>query len=161
MSEVPAHELYSLLIPLAHERLIVPRTCVAEVVTWQAPEAVDGAPQWYLGDIQWNNRPVPVISFEAASGHTSPSPGTRTRIVIFVALTQQISGGYFGMVTQGFPQLVRVNPDVVKPDHSRSFPDDGPVLCQVRMLNESPLIPNVEYLEELIGQEARQEAVSG
>ena len=155
MNEVPAHELYSLLIPLANERLIVPRTCVAEVVTWQAPDVVVGAPQWYLGDIQWNSRPVPVISFEAASGETSPPPGTRTRIVIFVALTANVAGGYFGMVTQGFPQLVRVNPDVVKPDHSRSFPDNSPVLCQVHMLNESPLIPNVEYLAELIGQECK------
>ncbi len=155
MSDVPSHELYSLLIPLAHERLIVPRTCVAEVVTWQTPEPVDGAPQWYLGDMQWNNRPVPVISFEAASGHTCPQPGTRTRIVIFVALTSQVPGGYFGMITQGFPQLVRVNPDVVKADPSRTFPERSPVLCQVRMLNESPLIPDIEYLEELIGQEAR------
>ena len=41
MSETPAHELYSLLIPLAQERLIVPRACVAEVVTWQAPEKME------------------------------------------------------------------------------------------------------------------------
>ena len=155
MNDIPAHELYSLLIPLVQERLIVPRTCVAEVVTWQAPEPVEGAPQWYLGDIQWNGRPVPVISFEAASGNPCPAPGTRTRIVIFVALTAQLSGGYFGMITQGFPQLVRVNPDVVKSDPSRTFPERSPVLCQVRMLNESPLIPDFEYLEELIGQESR------
>jgi chemosensory pili system protein ChpC len=155
MNDIPTHELYSLLISLANERLIVPRTCVAEVVTWQEPERVENAPQWYLGDIQWNGRPVPVISFEAASGHSSPPPGTRTRIVIFVALTSQLPGGYFGMITQGFPQLVRVNPDVVKSDPSRTFPERSPVLCQVRMLNESPLIPDFEYLEELIGQEVR------
>ena len=155
MNDIPAHELYSLLIPLVQERLIVPRTCVAEVVTWQAPEPVEGAPQWYLGDIQWNGRPVPVISFEAASGNPCPAPGTRTRIVIFVALTAQLSGGYFGMITQGFPQLVRVNPDVVKSDPSRSFPERSPVLCQVRMLNESPLIPDFECLEEMISEETR------
>ena len=48
---------------------------------------------------------------------------------------------------------MRVNPDVVKSDPSRSFPDHGPMLCQVRMLNESPLIPNFEYLEQLISEE--------
>jgi chemosensory pili system protein ChpC len=155
MNEVPAHELYSLLIPLGQERLIVPRTCVAEVITWQEPEVIDGAPPWYLGNITWSNRSIPVISFETATGQPCPAPGTRTRIVILVALTTQLSGGYFGMVTQGFPQLVRVNPDVVKSDPSRSFPERSPILCQVRMLNESPLIPDFEYLEELIGQEAR------
>ena len=155
MNDIPAHELYSLLIPLVQERLIVPRTCVAEVVTWQAPEPVEGAPQWYLGDIQWNGRPVPVISFEAASGNPCPAPGTRTRIVIFVALSSQIPGGYFGVITQGFPQLVRVNADVVKHDPSRKFPERGPILCQVRMLNESPLIPDFEHLEQLISEETR------
>ena len=40
------------------------------------------------------------------------------------------------MVTQGFPQLVRVSPDVVQPDDSRAFGERRPVICQVRMINE-------------------------
>ena len=155
MNETDTHELYSLLIPLAQERLIVPRACVAEDVTWQAPEKMPGTPPWYLGTIQWSGRPVPIISFEATCGQTFPPPGTRTRIVIFVALGSHITGGYFGVLTQGFPQLVRVNPDLVKPDPSRSFSDDGPILCQVRMLNESPLIPDFEWLEQKISEETR------
>ena len=155
MNDVPAHELYSLLVPLAQERLIVPRACVAEVVTWQAPEKMEGAPPWYLGTIHWSGRPVPVISFEAACGQPPPAPGTHTRIVIFVALGNYVTGGYFGVITQGFPQLVRVNSDVVKHDPSRSFPERGPILCQVRMLNESPLIPDFECLEQMIGEETR------
>jgi chemosensory pili system protein ChpC len=155
MNDTSPHEQYSLLVPLTEERLIVPRACVAEVVTWQQPEKMEGAPPWYLGTISWNGRSVPVISFEGTCGQALPTPGTRTRIVIFVALGNQITCGYFGVITQGFPQLVRVNPDVVKSDPSRSFSDHGPTLCQVRMLNESPLIPNFEYLEQLISEETR------
>ncbi len=148
-------ELYSLLIPLAQERLIVPRACVAEVITWQAPERMDGTPPWYLGTINWSGRPVPVISFEGVCGQKLPTPGSRTRIVVFVGLSNQLTSGYFGLITQGFPQLVRVNPDVVKADPSRLFTERGPVLCQVRMLNESPLIPDFQCLEEMIGEETR------
>lgn len=154
-TDIPSHELYSLLIPLAQDRLIVPRACVAEVVTWQTPEKMEGVPPWYLGTISWSGRPVPVISFEAACGQAVPTPGTRTRIVIFVALSSQVTGGYFGVITQGFPQLVRVNNDVVKSDPSRTFPERGPILCQVRMLNESPLIPDFEHLEQMISEESR------
>ena len=150
-----SHELYSLLIPLAQERLIVPRACVAEVVTWQQPEAVEGTPPWYLGTIHWSGRPIPVISFESLCGQHYPPPGTRTRIVICVSLSNQLSCGYFGMITQGFPQLVRVNPDVVKSDPSRTFTERGPVLCQVRMLNESPLIPDFDCIEQMISEESR------
>jgi chemosensory pili system protein ChpC len=149
------HELYSLLIPLAQERLIVPRACVAEVITWQAPEPMEGTPPWYLGTISWSGRPVPVISFEGVCGQNLPTPGSRTRIVVFVGLSNQLTSGYFGVITQGFPQLVRVNPDVVKPDPSRSFTERGPILCQVRMLNESPLIPDFQHLEEMISEETR------
>ncbi len=153
MNEIAANELYSLLVPLAEERLIVPRACVAEVVTWQAPEQMEGAPPWYLGTIHWTGRQVPVISFEAACGHSFPPPGGRTRIVIFVGLTSKLPGGYFGMITQGFPQLVRVNSDVVKSDNSRIFPERMPIICQVRMINEAPLIPDFERLEQMISEE--------
>ena len=76
-----------------------------------------------------------------------PLPSSRSRIVVFHALGGRIEAGYFAIVSQGFPQLVRVSSDVVRPDHSRSFPERMPVLCQVRMLNETPLVPDLERLE--------------
>ena len=53
------------------------------------------------------------------------------------------------------PGNALVNNDVVKSDPSRSFPERGPILCQVRMLNESPLIPDFECLEQMISEESR------
>jgi chemosensory pili system protein ChpC len=79
--------------------------------------------------------------------------GGRTRIVIFSCLGQKLPAGHFGIATQGFPQLVRVNPHVIAADNSRAFPERSPVLCQVRMVNELPLIPDLERLEEMISDE--------
>ena len=45
-----ANELYSLLVPLSEERLIVPRACVAEVVRFSKPEQEAGAHDWMLGN---------------------------------------------------------------------------------------------------------------
>jgi chemosensory pili system protein ChpC len=73
--------------------------------------------------------------------------------VIFTCLGQKLPAGHFGIATQGFPQLVRVNPHVIAPDTSRIFPERSPVLCQVRMVNELPLIPDLERLEEMIADE--------
>jgi len=56
-------------------------------------------------------------------------------------------------VSQGFPQLVRVSSDVVRPDNSRAFPDRAPVICRVRMVNETPLVPDIERLEDMIAEE--------
>lgn len=151
--EAPVTELYSLLVPLANERLIVPRASVAEVIAYQAPDEMRGAPPWYLGTIGWNGRSVPVASFEGACGHAIPSAGGRTRIVVFYCLGDKLQSGFFGLLTQGFPQLVRVNPDVIKPDTTRTFGERSPVICQVRMINETPLVPDLERLEEMLAEE--------
>jgi chemosensory pili system protein ChpC len=146
-------ELYSLLVPLAGERLIVPRACVAEVISYQTPAQMNNAPPWYAGTVTWNDRNVPVVSFEGAFGQALPTATSRTRIVIFHASAGKLQSGHFGMLTQGFPQLVRVNADVVRPDPSRSFSERSPVICQVRMINETPLIPDLQRLEEMIAEE--------
>ena len=146
-------DLYGLLVPLLDERLLVPRACVAEVTGMQALQEMPGAPPWYLGITPWNGRSIPVISFEGACGQRIPAVGGRTRIVVFTCLGQKLPAGHFGVVTQGFPQLVRVSSSVIVPDNSRVFPERAPVLCQVRMVNELPLVPDVERLEEMIADE--------
>ena len=155
MQDHLSDELYGLLVPLAEERLLLPRITIVEVITWQAPEKVENAPPWHLGNIQWNGRPIPVISFEALCGHAVPPPGGRTRIAVIVAIGTSLTGGYFGIVMQGFPQLVRANADVVKSDPNHSFSERSPIICRVRMLNESPLIPDLPRVEEMISEESR------
>jgi len=159
--EAAVTELYSLLIPLANERLIMPRASVAEVIAYQVPSEMTGAPPWYLGTINWSGRNLPVISFEGACGQTIPVASGRTRIVVVHCLGQKLTSGCFGIMTQGFPQLVRVNSDVLKSDHMRSFPERQPVLCQVRMVNETPIIPDLERLEDLIAEETSATGAEG
>jgi chemosensory pili system protein ChpC len=148
-------EIYSLLVPLAEGRLIVPRACVAEVVGFQVPSEMTGAPPWYIGTVLWNGKQVPLVSFEGACGQSIPASSGRTRVVVFHCLGTRLEGGNFAIVSQGFPQLVRVSSDVVRPDNSRVFPERAPVICQVRMVNETPLVPDLDRLEQMIAEETR------
>jgi len=149
-------ELYSLLIPLSEDRLIVPRACVAEVVRFTAPEHEAGAHAWMMGSVNWNGRSLPVASFEGALGKDVPVTTGRTRIVVFNATTGQLKTGYFGVLTQGFPQLVRVNEDVLQLHTTEGWPKNAPVLCRVKMINEFPLIPDLEKLEAMLARESMQ-----
>lgn len=151
-----AEELYSLLVPLAEDRLIVPRACVAEVVRFSKPERETGAHDWMLGIVNWSGRQLPVVSFEGTIGKEVPAPTGRTRIVVFTSTTGKLKSGYFGVITQGFPQLVRVNRDVLKLDATEGWPEGAPVLCRVKMINEFPLIPNLEKLESMLVAESLQ-----
>ena len=151
-----SEELYSLLVPLADERLIIPRACVAEVVRFTTPEQEAGAHEWMMGTVNWNGRALPVVSFEGVLGKDKPVATGRTRIVVFYATSGQLKSGYFGVLTQGFPQLVRVNEDVLQLHTTDGWPNEAPVLCRVKMINEFPLIPDLEKLEAMLARESLQ-----
>ncbi|MEL7312196.1 MAG: chemotaxis protein CheW [Pseudomonadota bacterium] len=145
-------ELYSLLVPLNEDRLIVPRACVAEVVRLSQPETVAGGPDWLVGSLDWSGRAVPTVSFESMMGRSLPELTSRTRVVIFHATTGNIRGGYYGLLTQGFPQLVRVNRDVLKVDTAKQYEVDDPVVTRVRMINEYPLVPDLDVIEARLAE---------
>ena len=98
---------------------------------------------WFTGQV-----------IKATGGKALPRTSGRTRIVVMQGITNQ-AGGNFAVLTQGFPQLVRLTPDVVHADDSRSFGERVPVIGQVRMVNETPLIPDFEQLEGMIAEETR------
>ena len=147
-------ELYSLLVPLSEERLIVPRACVAEVVRFTAAERREGSKNWMVGTINWNGRELPVTAFEGMIGKEIPATTGRTRVVVFFSTTGKVKSGYFGVITQGFPQLVRVNREVLKLDSTEGWAEGAPVLCRVKMINEFPLVPDLEAIEEMIAMES-------
>jgi chemosensory pili system protein ChpC len=143
-------EIYCQLIPMRQMRLIVPRTCVAEVIRYAPPDKPFPAPGWFRGFVPWTALKVPVICFEELCGRNAGEPGGRTRIAILNAVSGKLDTGYYGVLTEGFPQLVRVNRDVMKLDERQAWPAEGPVVCQIRMINEYPLIPDLERVEDLL-----------
>src|SRR4026208_1490812 len=138
----PGDELGCLRVPLAEARLLVPRGCISEVINYQAPTPMEGAPAWYLGTIAWGGRRVPLlyvaarcapVAPAAPAGRAAPRAGVRTRIVVMQAISSALECGHFAVLTQGFPQLVRVSPDVVHADESRNFGPRSAVICQLRV----------------------------
>ena len=142
-------EVYSLLIPLAEQRLLIPRSNVMEVASLNALENSQGTVPWLLGSMEWEGSLVPVVSFEGLCGDDIPPTAGRSRVVLFRCLTNTLSSRAFGLVSQGFPQLVRVKEDALELEERR-FGESLPVLCQVTMASQSPLIPDIEKLEQLI-----------
>lgn len=140
-------DLYSLLVPLNGNRLIVPRACVAEVVRYSKPERSPDSPAWFRGLVRWNDKLIPVVWFEELCGLKPTEPGGRTRVVVFHALSKVLATGYLGIIAEGFPQMIRINRKVIQLDEDYEVQQDSPVFCQVRMINERALVPDLEKLE--------------
>jgi len=150
---VVAEELYSLLVPFGADRLIVPRACVAEVVRFTptpASQQSETTSAWLRGMINWNNREIPVVSFEVFCGRDAPVPSSRTRVVVFHPLGTGADCPPYGMLSEGFPQMVKVNREVVDLDESYSPPEGVPLICRISMLKEQALIPDLEVIEQQV-----------
>ncbi|MGI9291499.1 MAG: chemotaxis protein CheW [Gammaproteobacteria bacterium] len=139
-------DIYSLLIPLESDRLVVPRSCVAEVVRYAEPSDQPEDDGWFRGTVKWNNHQIPVISIERMAGMPPPEPAGKTRIVVF----QPVSAGLtpYGLLAEGFPQMLRVSREVIELDQAYN-PDAGTaIICRVQLLQEQALIPDLEQIEQ-------------
>jgi hypothetical protein len=97
----------------------------------------------------------------AACGDDVPEIGGRSRAVILRSLTGRLGRGGMAMICQGLPQLVRLNEDVLSTDPDAPDFGDTPVISRVRMLNETPLVPDLERLEHRIADLLEAEAAEG
>jgi chemosensory pili system protein ChpC len=147
--------LASLLIPLQDQRLLVPRSCVAEVIGHQQPRPVAGAPPWYLGVVEWGKASVPIISFECLCGRALPPLTTRSRVVVMHKLGARLDGSGYALLAQGFPQLLNISGEMLQADVAYARVERQPILCRVRLMKELPLIPDLEQLETMIADETR------
>ncbi|MGH8372577.1 MAG: chemotaxis protein CheW [Gammaproteobacteria bacterium] len=141
-------EVYSLLIPFAGGKLILPRLSVAEVTGYVRPKPVPNAPIWLLGLMSWQDQQIPLVSFEGLCGRKVPERANRTRIAVTYAINDQLEPPVFAIMTQGYPYLVRVNSAVLSVESENDFTGNEPVINRVRMANERPYIPDLEAIEE-------------
>ena len=140
-------EIYSLLIPIAGGKLILPRLSVAEVMGYARPRPLRGSPNWLLGLINWQGQEIPLVSFEGLCGRKIPERANRTRVAVLFSIDAQMEPPVFALMTQGYPYLVRVNSAVLSMDADDNYSEDLPVLSRVRMANERPVIPDLEAIE--------------
>ncbi|MEW6353376.1 MAG: chemotaxis protein CheW [Pseudomonadota bacterium] len=135
------------IIPVHGDNLILPNTAVAEVIHYQDPNAVSGAPDWLLGLLTWRERPIPVASFEAACGQERPAPHTRAKIIVLNALSGGADLNFYGLVTQGLPQLTLIDErKIASVEHET---ETNPLVLSRVIVNDEPaVIPNLDVLEE-------------
>lgn len=137
--------VYSLLIPLDGYTLLLPNTAVAEVLSYQRPDAALAAPEWLLGMLLWRERRIPMISFEAASGGRPARPHRRSRIVVLNTLSGNPDMPYIAVLTQGIPQLRALGENAVEREEGEA---SASVACRVRLGGREPaLIPDLDELE--------------
>ena len=143
-----ALDLASLLIPIEGELLLVPNVSVADIVPLGRVEQVSDGPQWLLGNYQWRERPVPLLSFEAINGGARPAAGAQARVAVFNSTGVSNELPFVAILAQGLPRLARVNADELQERDGierRAFD-----LMPVSWAGEQAVIPDITALEQAV-----------
>lgn len=137
----------SLLIPMAGRTLLAPTVSVAEMVSYDAPEAISDAPDWLLGFFNWRDVKVPLLSFEILCGETLPELQSKSRIAVFNNTGVSPDLPFIAVPTQGIPKLVRVVEDDISMLEDRSCRTFERM--HVTLSGEELLIPDISALEQV------------
>lgn len=150
------HEIRGVLIQVEGDRLLLPNAVVAEVLSFSAPDPVEGAPNWLLGSIRWRGWQMPLVAFSRMAGIAEEQGGLGSKVVVLKALGGNPKAPYFAVLTQGFPRLVTVPREQLQPQEEAEPLPDG-VLARVMLREDSALVPDLARIEARI-QESLQQA---
>ncbi|MBT8051334.1 MAG: chemotaxis protein CheW [Gammaproteobacteria bacterium] len=141
--------LHCMLVPTEPEPLLLPTSVMAEVIDFQPPRPTEDAPPWLLGEVDWENRQVPVFSFGALINGTEVGDiPKRARIMILKSLTDSTRVPYLGLLMSDLPRPVQIEQsDLVETgDDKKSLG----VFSHVRFEKENAIIPDMDRLAHLV-----------
>ncbi len=150
MAELP-REIRGVMIPVTGGRVLLPNATVAEVITYSAPERVDGAPSWLLGRLGWRGWRLPLFSFPILAGHATEESTANARVTVLKALGGSAKMPFIAMLAQGFPRLTTVTQDLLLTtgDHTELAPG---VRAEVLVRDDHAVIPDLGAIEAMVAE---------
>ena len=142
-------EVHCMLIPTDQELLLLPTSTMAEVVDYQNPEPMPDAPPWLLGQVEWNNRQVPVFSFSALiNGTGTTEVSDKSKIMVLKSLSVSTRVPYLGIVLRDLPRPVNVMEEDIREtgDEKKSLG----VFSRIQVEDSDAIIPDMDRLTHLV-----------
>ena len=140
-------QLASLLVKVENEVLLLPNVTVAEIVNLGRVEKIENKPDWYLGNINWRELDLPLISFEGMRSEGSSTLKGFSRVIILNGIIGNKTLPFYGMVSKGIPRLSRVSPGEIDQEEKTNEPTD---FMKLSLNGEDVVIPNLENIEQTL-----------
>ena len=155
-----SNDIRGVLVQIEGARLLMPNATISEVLSFAAPDAVEGAPDWLLGRIRWRGWQVPLLSFARMSGTAQEGGGLGSKVLVLKALGGDPALPHFALLTQGFPRLVTVSRDALRPmdGDDAAAPMPGGVLMRVVLNGDPAWIPDLGAIEVALREALPQAA---
>ena len=141
--------LHCMLIPTNREMLLLPTSVMAEVLEFQKPDPMEGAPPWLLGQVEWEGRQVPVFSFSALINGTDVDEiPSGSKIIVLKSLSDSARVPYLGLLLGGLPRPVQVREGDLHQtgDDKKSLG----VFSRISIEEEQAIVPDLDRLTHLV-----------
>ena len=136
----------SVLIPLTEDALLLPHSALIEIIPERDIRQLDGSPEWVVGEIEWNNETMPLLSIETATGSEKHQQSKRSRLIVLAFLTKNNRYNYLAIRATGVPKLVQLVPDALEVKESHGIGSKF-VNFYGTLDNQSVILPNMAELE--------------
>lgn len=142
-------DIRSLLAPIESGQLLFPGSIVAEVVALTDLRPIKGAPEWIMGELDWQDWRVPIVSFAMLAGAVEKEvPGAKHRVLVIKSLAEQAGTPYIGIMISGVPRLSSVQASALtEPDPKPGHPC---VFREVTFEEKRVIIPDLDELMTLV-----------
>lgn len=133
--------------------MVLPTSTIAEITDYVQPAPLENAPEWLLGQVEWEDWQVPVISYGALIDGAKPDTATPTsRIMVVKSLSSTSRVPFIGVLVSRIPKLTKVSQSDMEVTG-----DDGAaqgVHCKLKLGEQAAVIPDLERLSQLVGHAA-------
>lgn len=150
-------DIRGVMIPVTNGRLLLPNATVAEVITFASAEPVDNAPHWILGRIGWRGWRLPLYSFSMLAGLADQEGQINAKVAVLKALGGHSRMPFVALLTQGFPRLTTITPDVLIPSGEEGDNPPG-VQASVMVRDDLAFIPDLTDIESRVAEALQQAA---
>ena len=124
------------ILTLRKENVIIPNALVAEIISVKEVVENENKPEWFLGNMNWRGKDVPLLSFEAADGDEVSKVNLNTQAVVLYAVGKDgddVESPYLGLVMSGVPHISRFTREQIATDSEGQ--EDHPMVAQKVRIN--------------------------
>ena len=152
--------IHCTLAPTGSTSIVLPTSTIAEITDYSPPAPLDGTPDWLLGQVEWEDWQVPVISYGSLLDGENPETATgRSRIMVVKSLSNTARVPYIGVLVEQIPKLAKLSEEDLE---VTSEDEDSPsVHCAVKVSGHAAVVPDLERLAQLVGHAAYGTAEKG
>ena len=133
--------------------MVLPTSAIAEITDYAPPAPLENTPNWLLGQVEWEDWQVPVISYGALIDGNAPESATaHSRIMVVKSLSSTARVPFIGVMVREIPKLASISESEmeVTGEEGQSLG----VHCKVKVAGQEAVIPDLDRLSQLVGHAA-------